>query len=157
MNNAWSALLLVLVLLSGCESKPEVTAAEPPSVDESSQITSARAPIPAVSATERLTPGEYRVAGADGAEINLPHAITLTITPLEIRLASQCFTPRWRWRYVGEALETERIPEAMCERTRYPAELAAEAVFEQPDSIERTPANGIEISGGSHSLLLFSQ
>lgn len=154
MNNAWPALLLVL--LSGCEAKPEVTAAEPPSGAQSSPITSARPPNPAVAATERLTPGEYRVAGADGADINLAHAITLTITPDEIRLASQCFTPRWTWRYAGEVLETARIPEAMCERTRYPAELAAEAVFAQPENIERTPANGIEISGGGHSLLLFS-
>lgn len=102
-------------------------------------------------------PGEYRLAGADGAEVNLPHAITVSITASEIALASQCVTPRWTWRREDGAVATEPVPEPICERGRYPAEEAAIAVFDDPQATQHTPENGWFIEGGGHSLTLFSQ
>jgi len=109
------------------------------------------------AAPQRLPIGEYRVAGADGTDINLPHAITVSVSADTIAVASQCVTPRWTYRYVEGRLRTEPIPEAICDRGRYPAEEALSAVFGDPQAITRTAANGIEVSGGGRSVTLFSQ
>lgn len=110
---------------------------------------------PELSAT--LAPGEYRLAAADGREASLGHAITVLITDREIALFSQCVTPRWRYRWVEGRLVTDGIPQAICDRGRYPAESAAEAVFDAPERIVRTPGNGVRITGGGRSVTLFAQ
>ena len=104
-----------------------------------------------------LAPGEYRLAGADGQDVNLGHAITVTVTDDEIRVFSQCVTPRWTYRYADAKLVTEPVLEPICERGRYPAEEALSAVFDGPESVVRTPENGIYIEGAGHSVTLFSQ
>lgn len=108
-------------------------------------------------AQQSLPVGEYRVAGADGADIDLGHGISLSVTEDTIALASQCVTPRWTYRYVDGRLRTERIVEPICERGRHPAESAAMAVFDDPQEVLRTPANGLFVEGGGHSVTLFSQ
>jgi hypothetical protein len=115
---------------------------------------------PGVARPERqqlLPAGEYRVAGADGADIDLGHGISLSVSEDTIALASQCVTPRWTYRYVDGRLRTEAIGEPICERGLHPAEEAIIAVFHDPQQITRTPANGIYIEGGGHSVTLFSQ
>lgn len=104
-----------------------------------------------------LSPGEYRIAGADGAEVNLPHAITVSVTQSNIAVVSQCVTPKWTYHYSEGALTTEPIVEAMCDRGRYPQEIAVMAVFDEPDTVLRTPTNGLYLEGGGHNITLFSQ
>lgn len=102
-------------------------------------------------------PGEYRVAGADGADVNMGHAISVSVTQTQIEVASQCVTPSWTYRYVNGQLQTRITPEPICERNHNPAETAVLAVFDDPQTILRTPENGIFIEGGEHSITLFSQ
>ncbi len=101
--------------------------------------------------------GEYRVAGVDGAPVNLTHAITVSVSEDTIAVVSQCVTPRWNYTYQEGRLTTQPIIEAMCKRGREPAEVAVEAVFDQPEAVLRTPENGIYLAGGGHDLTLFSQ
>ena len=102
-------------------------------------------------------PGEYRVAGVDGRSVDLPHAITVSIGPETIRYTSQCVTGAWNYRFEGGALVTDPVVEPVCDRGRYREEEALDAVFAAPEAIRRTPANGIELSGGGHTVTLFSQ
>ena len=139
-----SALALAL-LVAACGKAPPPPPPEP------------RASEAAPRAAAILVPGEYRLAGADGQDVNLGHTITVSVTQDEIRAASQCVTPRWRYRQEAERLVTQIIPEAICDRGRYPAEEALSAVFDDPQSVARTPENGIAIEGGGHVIILFSQ
>lgn len=156
--------IALLLLLAACAPATEETAQEgmatpelPVAGTSPSRSTSATrtAPDPALPASE--LPGEYRLAGVDGREVDLPHGITVSIGPDTIRYVSQCVTGAWTYRAVGAALVTTPIVEPVCDRGRYPEEKALDAVFGAPESIRRTPANGIEITGAGHSATLFSQ
>jgi hypothetical protein len=46
---------------------------------------------------------------------------------------------------------------ASCRRALLPEEDAIAAAFDNAGMVRRTPANGIEFTGGGHSVLLFSQ
>lgn len=160
-------ILFAALALGACDSGTPVegTPAEQPSAtvpaaEPALGMTADEAPTtPDVSpaTSERLPVGEYRVAGADGADVNLPHGIGVSVGADTIAVSSQCVTPRWTYRYEGGRLLTEPIHEPICDRGRYPAEEALSAVFDDPQTIVRTPANGIEISGGGHTVTLFSQ
>ena len=104
-----------------------------------------------------LPQGSYRLAGVNGQDVNLGHAVTVSVSEEIIAVASQCVTPRWRYEYVDDRLRTEPIVEPMCERGRYPEEEAIAAVIDDPKDVLRTPANGIYIAGGGQSITLFSQ
>ncbi len=104
-----------------------------------------------------LPVGEYRLAGADGADVNLGHAITVSVSAERIETFSQCVTPRWNYRYEDGQLRTEPIIEPICDRGRYPAEDALAAVFDDPQEVRRTPENGFYLTGGGHSITLFTQ
>ena len=159
-------ILPALLALGACQpaAEPGETPAEAPqaSVTPDAPPAGAGKPNGAVAADppavpQRLPIGEYRVAGADGADIDLPHGITVSVDAATIAVASQCVTPRWTYRYVEGRLRTEPIVEPICDRGRYPAEEALSAVFGDPREITRTAANGIEIAGGGHSVTLFGQ
>lgn len=101
--------------------------------------------------------GEYRVAGVDGRDVDLPHAITLSITAETIRYTSQCVGGTWRYRREGDRLVTQEVPLAVCQRALYPEEEAIDALFAAGPTFRRTEANGIELSGGGHTVTVFSQ
>lgn len=143
-------LPLALFALGACEARYA------PTTDQrDGQLTPSSSDAPA---GEVLLPqGEFRVAGADRVDVNLGHAITVSIDDDTIALASQCVTPRWTYNYSGGTLATQAIPDPICDRGRYPAEEAAMAVFDAPEIIMRTPENGWYIAGGGRSITLFSQ
>lgn len=108
-----------------------------------------------VSAAELV--GEYRVPGADGQDIDLPHGVSAIIDAETIRVSASCVNFAWRYRFEGERLVTEAIPAVSCERTLFPEEQAVQAAFDAAEAVRRLPSNGIEFAGGGHSVLLFSQ
>ena len=119
-----------------------------------------QAPAPAETTSVAAAPalaGEYRVAGIDGSEIDLPHAVTASIDSQRIHLTSDCINLAWSYRFEGEALTTERVPVEGCGRGFAPVEQELLAAFDAADTVARTPANAIEFSGGGHSVTLFSQ
>ncbi|WJY19804.1 hypothetical protein QQS45_06205 [Alteriqipengyuania flavescens] len=101
--------------------------------------------------------GNYRVAGADGAEVDLGWAITVAITHDTIRYGSLCVSGTWTYTYTGGRIFTEAVPIAVCDRGRYPAENAIVAVFGSNPTVSRTAENGLLFEGGDHSIMLFSQ
>lgn len=150
-----SAAALMLTL-AACAPATEETAQEGIATPEL-PVAPGTSPAARGAPNMKLPIGEYRVAGTDGREVDLPHAITVSIGPDTIRYVSQCVTGTWTYRFEGDTLTTKPIVEAVCDRGRYPEEEALDAVFAAPGSIRGTPANGIEIAGGGHRVTLFSQ
>lgn len=111
---------------------------------------------PAIASAAELA-GEYRVAGIDGADINLPHAITASIDGERIHVTSDCVNFAWSYRFEGEQLATERVPVESCARGFEPIEQELLAALDVADAVRRTPANAVEISGGGHAVTLFAQ
>jgi hypothetical protein len=156
------ALAVAGAMLTGCDARTDasagapapasdgVTAAEPQPAGQPAAVSSA--PVPPV----RIA-GEYRVAGVDGRDIDLPHAISASIGETRIGVSSQCVEMAWSYRFEGTRLRTEAVPVVSCDRGRYPEEQAIEAAFDAAREVERTASNGIRFSGGGHSVLLFSQ
>jgi hypothetical protein len=156
------ALAAAGAVLTGCDSRTDVSAgtpapapggvavAEPPPAGQPP----AASPVPAPPI--RIA-GEYRVAGVDGGDIDLPHGISASIGESRIEVSSQCVEMAWSYRFDGAQLVTEAIPVVSCDRGRYPEEQAIEAAFDAARGVERTESNGIRFSGGGRSVLLFSQ
>ena len=101
--------------------------------------------------------GEYRIAGAGGQPIDLPHAITASFSEERIDVVSDCVRMRWSYRYEGGALATEPVPVISCQRGLYPEEAAVSAAFDAGGTVRRTEQNGIEIASGNSRVILFSQ
>jgi len=102
--------------------------------------------------------GEYRVAGAGGAGIDLPHGISARIDDTGLIVDSDCVQLSWVWFYEGDRLVTEQLfPRESCGRALLPEEEAIVAAMNGATTVGRTPANGIEIGGENGSVLLFSQ
>ena len=101
--------------------------------------------------------GEYRIAGVDGADIDLPYGITASITGDRIHVVADCVNVAWSYRLEGDRIATERVPVEGCARGLNRVEEALVAAFDAAGRVERTASNGIEFSGGGRSVLLFSQ
>lgn len=136
-----------LLLIAAC------TAEAPPDPEPAAAEQKQSPPAPALL----IPPGEYRIAGADGEEVNLGHAITVSISQDTIAVASQCVTPEWTYRHEDGQLRTTPVVKAICDRGRYPAEEAIVAVFDDPQGLQRTPENGLLVTGGGHDITLFAQ
>jgi hypothetical protein len=123
-----------------------------------------QAPLPAPSTIV----GEWRVAGIDGEPLDADFGIGLSVTSDRIGF-NRCFA--WSYEYAGGRIATQRVdadpsthsrgnalppppPPLTCMTEEFQALAAAlDAVTE----VDRTPENGVRLSGGGHSVLLFSQ
>jgi len=133
----------------GSRSKAELPAASEP------------APVPTLE-------GEWRVAGIDGKPLDQPVAIALSASKQEIWWAPRCAGLVRSYTIAGTRF---KAGPALGVRPRKPGEPTPPVCTIAPpprsgelfraldaaDKIARTPENGVLISGGGHSLLLFSQ
>lgn len=158
---------LLAAALTACE-EPAPGAAEQgaPSPEAASPTSAAKPSAATPSPHARNVPitdlaalaGEYRVAGAGGRDIDLPHAITARIDDSGILFDSGCVQLSWVWSFEGARLVTEQLfPRASCGRALLPEEDAIVAAMNGASGLGRTPANGIEIGGANGAVLLFSQ
>lgn len=149
------ALALALMALAGCGQQ---TAPEPhggaSSVPSVTPAPAAQSPLAAVE-----LPGEYRIAGVDGQDIDLPHAITASIDAARIRVDSGCLRREWNYTQANGRLATtpRELAVPSCVPGLRPEEAAVFAAFDAAQTAVRTPANAIEIAGGGHTVTLFSQ
>lgn len=145
------------LLVAAC-ADPEAQPVTPPDAATRSNVLNT-APSPASEEREVVESieGLYRVAGVDGRDINLPHGITATIDGSQIEVHSQCVRFTWTYRFEGGRLITEPIPQVICQRAQYAEEQAIDAALTAAERVRRTAANGLEFSGGGHSITLFSQ
>ncbi|AKM10873.1 hypothetical protein AB433_14310 [Croceicoccus naphthovorans] len=168
----WAASLALAPLLGACGDADE------PAVAETTE-----APDPMASASERAAEefgqrmpqpvdpwpdsirGDYRLAGIDGEPFDQPFGVAIHIGQDRIEFEN-CQQVTWRYRYDPPALITERTPAITIDIN--PKPLPCAATFPPPladmvraiDSAtqaEKTPENGLRLSGGGHSVLLFSQ
>jgi hypothetical protein len=103
--------------------------------------------------------GEYRIAGVDGQDIDLPNGITASIGQGRITVSSGCIRRGWSYTYEHGRLATRPAKTAAprCVPGLRPEEAAVFAAFDAAQRASRTPANGIAISAGEHEVTLFSQ
>ncbi|MGB3806718.1 MAG: hypothetical protein WA936_05930 [Erythrobacter sp.] len=141
-----AAAIVSIALLAACQAVPPE---EPAGQHLESQADSA--------ASVALPLGEFRVAGADGAAIDLPHAITMSISEEEITLVSGCVRRRWSNPRSANTATFEASPQASCRRALFPSEVSIFAVLDDLGSVRQTPENGWVLEGGGHSITLFSQ
>ncbi|GGC37431.1 hypothetical protein GCM10011371_26140 [Novosphingobium marinum] len=112
--------------------------------------------------------GGWRVAGIDGEELDGPEGIGLLGDEDTIWWSPRCAGQERAYRISGGTIETGAGPAAEAQPSGVPPPAVCtiglpaglEDVMRALDAaerIERTPENGVRISGGGHSLLLFSQ
>lgn len=102
-------------------------------------------------------PGEYRVAGVNGVEIDQPYAITAVITADRIHLTADCLNFAWSYTARGKRIATDRVGVESCARGLTAAEQALVDALDSATTVLRTPSNAIELRGGGRSVTLFSQ
>lgn len=105
--------------------------------------------------------GEYRVAGIDGAAIDAPIGLALTVTDSRIIFDAACGGFAWDYTLGAAGLATTRAvspaPDCLA-RTSFPRvvfNLAAS--IDAVSEAQRTPSNGIELAGAGRSVTLYSQ
>jgi hypothetical protein len=160
-----SARIVAFALLAaGCAQHDpvpnEATGAPPAAAEPAVSVTNV-APVPTLE-------GEWRVAGIDGRPVDQPVGLALSASREEIWWAPRCAGYARSYRIEGGKFTTGPhigfVPRKPGEPTPPVCAIAPPPrigeVFEALTSattIARTPQNGIEIAGGGHSLLLFSQ
>ena len=152
-------LLFLIAACSGSEPDPP---AEPPALP----VTSAPQAGPSDSPALALAPvatlaGEWRVAGIDGASVDEPYGLSLSASASEIWWQPRCAGSVRGYAIDGPAITVKLPPDTsslpVCHSSAPPRQADVARALDAADTIGRTSSNGIEISGGGHSLLLFSQ
>ncbi|MBX7461748.1 hypothetical protein [Qipengyuania huizhouensis] len=104
--------------------------------------------------------GYWRVAGIDGAPFEASYGIALSADAQRIWWEPECARQYREYSISGSrfvAPVRSNDGEVVCE-IGYPEELPEIwSALEAADTIERTPENGVLISGNDRSVLLFSQ
>jgi len=158
------------VALAACTPQPNESAPAT-ATDTARAVVSAPAPSPATDTTPVPAPavslvGEWRVAGIDGAEFNEPYGLALTGSARELWWEPRCARVARSYRAEGAAIEFGPAldapkpgdpPPAVCAIALPPRLADVVRALDAATTIGRTASNGVEISGGGHSLLLFSQ
>ena len=110
--------------------------------------------------------GHWRVAGIDGRSFDETYGLALSADDKTIWWAPRCAGyersyeldgTRARFGSADGEFHSDGSPRIVCQigiPSRLPDVFRA---IDSADRVVRTPANGIEISGGGHSLTLFSQ
>lgn len=167
MMNALPFLLTLplAVLLTACEQ--DAAPADPQVTPVATAAAAPSAGIPILSA--QILVGEYRVAGIDGAEIAGDMGIGLSIGEATISYEPHCLGYVWAMSMDDEGrLALARDPAfgpqvdsgsviVACEPAVTPAFGQLAQALDVVDRAARTPANGIELTGGGRSVTLFSQ
>lgn len=112
--------------------------------------------------------GEYRVAGVDGSEVPHGEAIALSIDGPLMSFDPTCAGFVWEIGFEGDALVTRRSsnaadrpagipPPPVCAIAVSDGQRALAEALDAATRAERTLENAVRLSGGKHSVTLFSQ
>lgn len=136
--------------LAACEQ----TAGPPPAAEETA--VAAPAPESRVLAADELA-GEYRVAGVGGENVDLPYAITASITGDTIRVTADCVNIEWGYLLEDGDFSSLRVPTEGCARGLAEIEGALVEGLDRAERVTRTAANGFEFAGTGPTVSLFAQ
>jgi hypothetical protein len=174
-QDAGIAGAVLAAALAACSSPPGSTADPAPSASPSGSAAPTASAAPSAGTPLVVPPGlagEWRVAGIDGQPFDEPYGLALSANEHEIWWAPRCAGMTRRYRIQGRRLavfpaaDSAAAPGTAAAGTAPPPPCAIglparlhEVVraLDAAETVVRTPANGVEISGGGHSLLLFSQ
>lgn len=104
--------------------------------------------------------GAWRVAGIDGKSFDEPYGLALTGDQAELWWEPRCAGMVRGYTIAGRSISFAKVgspSSAVCEIGLPPRLSEVFRALDAATTVVRTPANGIEISGGGHSLTLFSQ
>ena len=154
----------VILAITACGQADQSTQVEPaPSLPTASS--SPNPPSYAAEPSISLS-GYWRVAGIDGTEFDEPVGIALKGDEAAIWWEPRCAGVARGYQITGrsitfKSLESPRAPDSptapVCAIGLPPRLNDVFAALDAATSVERTPANGIQIAGGSRSVTLFSQ
>ena len=153
--------IALVVLLAACAPRDQVANETVASPSAEAPAVPAPAPIPTLE-------GEWRVAGIDGRSLDQPVGLALSASAQEIWWDPRCAGYVRSYRIAGSKSPTGPhigfVPRKPGEPTPPVCTIAPAPrigdVFRaltEATTIARTTQSGIEISGGGHSVLLFSQ
>ncbi len=151
---------LTVALLAACSG--QAPSGEPSQAASGTEPTAPTIPAPTTLA------GEWKVAGIDGQDPNESYGIALSASDDKIWWESRCAGMARGYSIKGSAITVDRAPllgpppppgilPPVCAIGLPPRLLDVVRALDAATHVRRTPSNGIEISGGGHSLLLFSQ
>lgn len=115
------------------------------------------APSDGTISSPAVLEGEYRLAGLNGLDPNLPYGVAVSISASQIAVPDSCVLTPWNYRFEGERLITQAVEGPTCRRAVMPHEQAMKDAFTGAEKVSRTPANGILFEGSGGSITLFSQ
>lgn len=165
-----ASLLLVVACLAGCSGPtPEADGAGGTETGAATATSTAKpTPVPAQPAPTTLA-GEWRVAGIDGKDFNESYGLALSASEREIWWAPRCAGMVRSYTINGASIRftspvasgpaaTPGAPSPpVCAIGLPPRLNEVVRALDAATTVARTPSNGIEIIGGGHSVLLFSQ
>ena len=152
-------LACAAMALTGCQTNTDPVDDTPPAPDQQAM------PAPVSLA------GEYRVAGIDGSEVGGGIGLALSVTDTLIWFDPRCAGFNWTYTYSGGRLMTDRPQKprppggplvagpgaATCRIAVHPEQQRLATALDAVTNAVRTPSNGIELTGGGHSVTLYSQ
>lgn len=109
--------------------------------------------------------GDWRLAGIDGEPFEADYGVAIHIGQDRIEF-DNCQQIAWNYTHKAEKVTTRRTPAITIDIKPKPLPCAAPlepeiasmvAAIDAASEVRRTPENGIQLSGGSHSVTLFSQ
>lgn len=160
-----SPLILLLAGLAACQQQAatspptEAVAADPvpatvaTQVPEEIETSAPGAPVGSLA-------GAWRVAGIDGESFDEPYGLALTGNQTELWWEPRCAGMARSYTIIGRSVSfaaTGSPSSAVCDIGLPPRLNDVFRALDAANTVVRTPANGIEISGGGHSVTLFSQ
>jgi hypothetical protein len=156
--------ILLPAALAACQAAPAIPSSAAPSPDAASPApASSAAPTPSTVSTLE---GAWRLAGIDGVGFNEPYGIAFTGNAEELWWEPRCAFIIRSYRITGTAIafgpaigapKPGEMPPPVCTIAPPPKMSGVLRALDAATAIERTAENGILISGGGHSVLLFSQ
>ena len=162
--------LIAAASLAACTQQPaeRTPDAATSEAEASSAAGPAPAPTPATASASQVASleGEWRVAGIDGGDFNEPYGLALSGSDRELWWEPRCAAIARSYRIDGARIAfgpAQGAPppggptQAVCTIAPPPRIAEVLRAIDAATSVTRTANNGIEISGGGHSLLLFSQ
>ncbi len=160
------------LLIAGCDrTQPPSSTPDPAEPTATSSAPEQSDPTASPANAPTTLAGEWRVAGIDGAAFDEPYGLALSADDKEIWWSPRCAGQSIRYRIDGGRFEVvppppppapapgaePNPPVAVCAiglPERLPEVMNA---IRAADRIERTPQNGVRLSGKGRSVTLFSQ
>ncbi len=147
-------LLPLLAAVAACGPAKEAPAPPPEATGAGAAPSADLEPVDALV-------GEYRVAGIDGAPLDAPFGLALSVSAERITFDAPCGGYGWEYRLEGADLRTARTaspdPECLAAARVHHLVFDLAAALDAATSAGRDASNAVVLAGGGHTVTLYSQ